>query len=95
MEGCGYIQKLFRKSNIFSFILGAIIFGSIGVVSAYTLYANDIEYTPKDTTWKKEDGSDITNVKEAIDELYNSKKSIFGEAIYNVSNGDQLVNRTA
>lgn len=64
------MKKIFRKSNIFSFLLGAVMFGGITVVSAYTIFANDIEYTPKDTAWKKSDGTDITNVKEAIDELY-------------------------
>ena len=64
------MKKIFRKSNIFSFLLGAIIFGGIGVVSAYTIFANDIGYTPKDSTWKKANGEDITNVKDAIDELY-------------------------
>ena len=58
------MKKIFKKSNIFAFILGALIFGSIGVVSAYTIFANDIGYTPKDTTWE------VDNVKDAIDELY-------------------------
>ena len=63
------MNKVF-KSRIFAFVLGAILFGSIGVVSAYTIFANDIGYTPKDSTWKKSNGEDITNVKDAIDELY-------------------------
>ncbi len=58
------------KSRIFAFILGAVIFGGIVGVSAYTIFANDIGYTPKDSTWKKSNGEDITNVKDAIDELY-------------------------
>ena len=64
------MKKIFKKSNIFSFLLGAIIFGGIVGVSAYTILANDIGYTPKDSTWKKSNGEDITNVKDAIDELY-------------------------
>ena len=67
------MKKIF-KSRIFAFILGAILFGGIGVVSAYTILANDIGYTPKDTTWKKSNGEDITNVKDAIDELYIKSK---------------------
>ena len=63
-------MKKIIKSRVFAFVLGAIIFGSIGIVSAYSIFANDIEYTPKDTTWKKSNGEDITNVKDAIDELY-------------------------
>ena len=64
-------MKKIIKSRVFAFILGAIIFGSIGVVSAYTIFADNIGYTPKDSTWKKSNGEDITNVKDAIDELYN------------------------
>ena len=73
------MKKILNKINIFSFILGAIIFGGIVGVSAYTIFANDVGYTPTDENWKKADGSNITNVKEAIDELYtrtNNNKSI-------------------
>ena len=63
------MKKVFT-SRIFAFILGAVIFSSI-TVAAHTIFANDIGYTPKDTTWKKSNGEDITNVKDAIDELYN------------------------
>ena len=62
-------MKKILKSRIFTFILGAIIFGFIGAVSAYSMFANDIEYTPKDTTWKKANGESINNVKDALDEL--------------------------
>ena len=63
-------MKKVLKSNVFAFILGALIFGGIGAVSAYAILASDIGFTPKDSTWKKSDGTDITNVKDAIDELY-------------------------
>lgn len=69
------MKKTFRKGYIFSFILGAVIFGGIVGVSAYTILSNNIEYTPTDSTWKKTNGEDITNVKEAIDELYMKKNS--------------------
>ena len=52
------------KKNILSFILGAIIFGSISVVSAYTLLASNTGYTPSDETW------DVDNVKDALDNLH-------------------------
>ena len=52
-----------RKSNIFSFIVGAILFGCIGTVAAYNMLAKDIKYTPSDTTWN------VDNVEDAIDEL--------------------------
>lgn len=62
-------------------MLGAVIFGSVVGVSAYTLLAADISYTPKDETWKKSNGDDITNVKDAIDELYD-KTSFFDSLTY-------------
>ena len=63
-------MKKIIKNPIFTFILGSLIFGGIVGVSAYTIFANDIGYTPKDSTWKKSNGEDITNVSDAIDELY-------------------------
>ena len=69
------MKKIFKNSNIFAFILGAIIFGGIVGVSAYAILANDIGYTPSDTAWKKANGEDITNVEEAINELYASSLS--------------------
>ena len=39
------------KKYIIGFMLGAILFGSIGVV-AYTLNANQVSYTPSDKNWK-------------------------------------------
>ena len=45
--------------------LGAIIFGSISVVSAYAILAGNIEYSPKDTTWE------VDNVESALNDLYN------------------------
>ena len=69
-------MKKIIKNPIFTFILGALIFGGIVGVSAYTIFANDIGYTPKDSTWKKSNGEDITNVKDAIDDLYSKANSI-------------------
>lgn len=58
------MKKIFKKSNIFSFLLGALIFSGITGVVAATILAKDMSYSPKDTTWK------VDNVKEAIDDLY-------------------------
>ena len=63
-------MKKFFKSRIFSFILGAIIFSGITSVAAYSLFAESVGYTPAHTSWKKSNGEDITNVKEALDELF-------------------------
>ena len=35
-----------------------------------TILAEAVEFTPTDTNWKALDGSDITNVKQALDSLY-------------------------
>ena len=71
------MKKVF-KSRIFAFVLGSLIFGSIGVVSAYTIFANDIGYTPKDTTWE------VDNVKDAIDDLYTKSKNKVSEIGENI-----------
>ena len=71
------MKKVF-KSRMFSFILGAVIFGFVGAVSAYSLFANNVGFTPSDATWKKTNGDDITNVEDAINELYiDANKDIF------------------
>lgn len=55
------------KKNIFFFILGAIIFGSIGSVVAYNYNAKDVSYTPSDDSW------DVNNVEDALKTLYQNK----------------------
>lgn len=90
-------MKSIIKSRIFAFILGAIIFSSITGVAAYTLLASDIGFTPSDTTWKQSNGEDITNVGEAIDELYNkvNKEMQFGTPLYDQSFGDLISGRNS
>ena len=63
-------MKRIITSRIFTFILGALIFGGVGSALAYTYAANQITYTPKDTT------REVDNVKDAIDDLYNKKWNI-------------------
>lgn len=75
------MKKIFRKSNIFSFILGSIIFGGIGVVSAHTIFATDIGYTSKSSTWK------VDNVKDAIDDLYEKSQYVNGSNIEKIELG--------
>ena len=61
-------MKRIIKNPIFTFILGAIIFGGIGTVLAVTILAKDVSYAPKDSTWK------VYNVEDAIDDLYSKAK---------------------
>ena len=63
-------MKKIIKSRVFAFVLGAIIFSGITGVAAYTIFASDIGYTPKDTAWE------VDNVKDAIDELYEKKTTL-------------------
>ena len=62
-------MKKILNSKLFYFILGAIIFGSIGSVLAYSFSASNVEYDPGDNSWKTYEGSDINDVQTAIDEL--------------------------
>ena len=52
-------MKRVIKNNIFGFIVGAVIFTSIGVIAATAINARNIEYRD-------------TNVESAIDDLYQS-----------------------
>lgn len=63
------MKKLFN-SSIFTFILGALLFSFIGIVSAYSISSNNVDFNP---SWTKDNGESITNIDEAIEELY--KKS--------------------
>lgn len=51
------------KKNVICFILGAIIFGSISSVIAYSFGASDVKYEPSDTNWKTYEENDIDDVK--------------------------------
>ena len=53
-----------KKRDVFSFILGAIFFGGIATVFAFSYFAPDVGFTPKDDTWE------VDNVKDALDDLY-------------------------
>ncbi len=55
-------MKKILNNSLFAFILGAIIFGSIGVYAASKIYANNISY--------ESDKSTKTNVADSLDELY-------------------------
>ena len=59
-------MKRIIKNNLFGFILGGIIFG--GLVYAANYMASDVTYKPKNKEWK------VSNVNEAINDLYNSRK---------------------
>ena len=66
------MKKIF-KSKLLFFVLGAIMFGSIGIAFAYSIFAQDVGFTPSDSDW------DVDNVKDALDdmrsylEIYNNR----------------------
>ena len=60
--------KEFSKRYLIGFILGIVIFGNISVKAMSEFYSNDVIYD------NKESGLTSTNVKSAIDELYNACK---------------------
>jgi len=46
--------------------------GTGDVIIPDIITAEMVEFTPTDTTWKTKDGTDITNIKQALDYLYNN-----------------------
>ncbi|MBR1416334.1 MAG: hypothetical protein IJ572_00760 [Bacilli bacterium] len=63
------MKKIFNNS-VFTFILGVILTTTITSVLAFSIFSNDVGFTPTDNSWKKEDGSSIENVSDALDSLY-------------------------
>ena len=59
-------MKKMLKNSLFTFILGVILSGGLATVFAYNFFANQIEFRP---VWSASDGSEITNVAEALNEL--------------------------
>jgi len=60
-------MKKIIQSRMFLVIICGIIFTSIGVY-AVNYMASDVTYKPKNKEWK------VSNVNDAIDSLYNSRK---------------------
>ena len=57
-------MKKLIKNPIFMFILGVTLTIGITSVLAYSLFAQDVGYTPKDEEW------DVSDVKNALDDLH-------------------------
>ena len=70
-------SKYYLKNNLIGLIVGGIIFGSLGVYAAITFPSNEVSFDPSNSTLKS------TNVKDAIDELY--------EKCTNPSAADQII----
>ena len=63
------INKL-KSNSLFTFILGGILFGSIGIYGINEYNSNSIEYSPTDENWE------VSNVNEAINSLYSMKTEL-------------------
>ena len=62
-------MKKYLIVGVIAFILGSIIFGGVTGVAAYTMFANSIAYTPKNSNWE------VDTVEDALNSLYLSKTS--------------------
>ena len=86
-------MKNFIKNNLKVFVtlvISGIVFTGIGVYAASQYFARDISFTPTNENFKKENGEAITNVEDALNELYNNidsniqiiyQKSYLGDGI--------------
>ncbi|MBR1718456.1 MAG: hypothetical protein IJ715_04240 [Bacilli bacterium] len=63
-------MKELLKSRVFVVIVIACVCIVGTAYAAVSILASNINYTPKDTSWKKTNGDNIVNVQDAIDELY-------------------------
>ena len=66
-------MKNFIKNNLKVFVsifVTTIIVGSVSVYAASQYFAKDINFTPTNENFKKENGEAITNVEDALNELY-------------------------
>ena len=64
------IIKKLKSNSLFMFILGGLIFGSIGIYGTNNYQSNTIEYSPTDASWE------VSNVSEAINSLYSIKTEL-------------------
>ena len=64
------IIKKIKSNSLFTFILGGLIFGSIGIYGANVYESNTIEYSPTDENWE------VSTVNEAINSLYSMKTEL-------------------
>lgn len=62
--------KKVLKNRIFIFVLGGLIFGTVGVCAATYFASSDVTYD------NRESGLSSTNVQGAIDELYNTCQNL-------------------
>lgn len=67
-------MKKVIKNRLFLVIITMIITASVTVYAAGIL-ASEISFTPKNSSWTKENGEPIKNVDDALNELYKNKSN--------------------
>ena len=80
-------MKKILKSRLFIFILSVVMSAGITSVFAYSIFANDIGFTPEDNTWRKSDNSNIENVSDALDNLRSRTSNMTFKELYSYSPG--------
>ena len=76
------MKKIFNN-KMFIVIICAVVFTSIGAYAANLYNAIDIIYTPTDSSW------DVSNVHDALNDLYTTRKGSKLELPYYVYPGDR------
>ena len=64
------ILNKIKSNSLFTFILGGLIFGCIGIYGSNVYESDTIEYIPTDNSWG------VNNVNEAINSLYSIKTNL-------------------
>ena len=68
-----------KKKSLIAFIIGAILSSTITVVFAFSLFAEDVDYSPQNTRWQ------VNNVKLALDDLHSKYEALESSTIDVVS----------
>ena len=84
-------MKRIFDNKVFIFLLGAILFGTTGVIAG-SLIARDITFDNTKSQLKNSNNQNVDNVQDAIDALYTKASSdpVFGNVISNRSVGYNL-----
>ena len=63
-------MKKMLSNRLFIFIISGVFFASVTLYAANIYYANEIKYTPTDSSWN------VTNVNDALNNLYSMKTEL-------------------
>ena len=63
-------MKKILSNRLFIFIISGVFFASVTLYAANIYYANEVKYTPSDSSWN------VTNVNDALNNLYSMKTEL-------------------